>query len=220
MRRVLAIALFLGALLAIDQHVTRTEQLGLGAATWVALVLALRPLDAERRLQALVVVGAATIAEVTGSLLWGVYHYRLGNLPTFIPPAHGLVYLAGLALARALAGRERQLVVVAAAGALLWGALGLTVLPREDLAGAAGVPLLLVFLAFSRSRPVYAGVFLVVAALELYGTAIGTWRWSETLPGLEIPDGTPPSGVASGYVCFDVAALYLVPRLRAAFQRR
>jgi hypothetical protein len=52
-----------------------------------------------------------------------------------------------------------------------------------------------------------------VAGLELYGTAIGTWRWAAELPGLGIPDGNPPSGAASGYVWFDVMALLLAPRL-------
>ena len=85
--------------------------------------------------------------------------------------------------------------------------LGLTVLPRLDAAGALCIPLLLAFLWRSRARAAYAGVFLVVAALELYGTAIGTWRWAEELPGLGIPQGNPPSGVAAGYVWFDVMAL-------------
>jgi len=103
--------------------------------------------------------------------------------------------------------------------AAAWGILGVTVLPRTDAAGALGVPLLLAFLWRSRARAAYAGVFLVVAALELYGTAIGTWRWAEQLPGLGIPDGNPPSGVASGYVWFDVMALLLAPRLLAAAER-
>ena len=59
-------------------------------------------------------------------------------------------------------------------------------------------------------------MFLVVASLELYGTAIGTWRWARTLPGLGIPDGNPPSGVASGYVWFDVMALLVAPYARRA----
>jgi hypothetical protein len=62
-------------------------------------------------------------------------------------------------------------------------------------------------------------VFLVVATLELYGTAIGTWRGARELPGLGIPDGNPPSGVAAGYVWFDVMALLFAPRLLAAVQR-
>ena len=148
---------------------------------------------------------------MTGSLIWGVYHYRLHNLPSFVPPAHGLVYLTGLSLALALRAHARTLVAVAATAAATWGVLGLTVLPRRDLAGAIGVPLLLLFLWRGRNRTIYAAVFLVVATLELYGTAIGTWRWAHDLPGLGISDGNPPSGVASGYVWFDVMALLVAP---------
>src|SRR5262249_37945152 len=176
--------------------------------TWAALFVAARPLSTERRLQVTLVICAATVAELTGSIIWGVYTYRLHNLPTFVPPAHGLVFIAGLSLSQALHAHARALVVAAT-----WGVLGLTVLPRADAAGALGVPLLLAFLWRSRARAAYAGVFLVVAALELYGTAIGTWRWAEHLPGLGIPDGNPPSGVASGYVWFDVMALLIGTRI-------
>jgi len=205
---------YLAALLAADTQAGRGWQLALGALTWLVLATALRPLPGTARAQTLAVVGFATVGEVTGSLVWGVYHYRLHNLPFFIPPAHGLVYLSGLALSRTI--RPRPLLLAAAAGAALWGALGLTVLPRLDLAGAVGVPLLLVFLWRSRLRTAYAGVFLVVAALELYGTSIGTWRWATHVPGLGIPDGNPPSGAASGYVWFDVMALLVAPRLVTA----
>jgi len=213
------IAGYLAALLAVDTQVDLHGQLVLGALTWVALVLAARTLPAERRLQVAVVICAATVAELTGSILWGVYSYRLHNLPTFVPPAHGLVFIAGLSLSQAFRAHTRALVLVAAAIAAAWGVAGLTVLPRTDAAGALGVPLLLVFLWRSRARAAYAGVFLAVAALELYGTAIGTWRWAEHLPGLGIPDGNPPSGVAAGYVWFDVMALLLAPRLPAAGRR-
>jgi hypothetical protein len=206
-----ALPAYLAALLAVDTRVGYSGQIGLGVLTIVVLVAALRPLAPLTRAQALGVVLFATLGEVTGSLVWGVYHYRLHNLPLFIPPAHGLVYLSGLALARTLP--KRPLVWVAAAGAAGWGIAGLTVLPRLDVAGAFGVPLLLVFLWRSRWRATYAGVFLAVAALELYGTSIGTWRWAATLPGLGIADGNPPSGVASGYVWFDVMALLVAPWL-------
>jgi hypothetical protein len=217
--RAASIAAYLAAMLAVDTQVELPGQLVLGAVTWIVLVLAARPLAAERRAQVAVVICAATIAELTGSILWGVYSYRLHNLPLFVPPAHGLVFMAGLSLADALRRHARALVVGAAAAAALWGVLGLTVLPRLDAAGALGVPLLLAFLWRSRARAAYAGVFVVVAALELYGTAIGTWRWAEKLPGLGIPDGNPPSGVASGYVWFDVMALLLAPRLLVLARR-
>ncbi|HEX5449447.1 MAG TPA: hypothetical protein VFW85_05265 [Gaiellaceae bacterium] len=209
---------YLAALLAADHYASYPEQLGLGVLTWLMLFGALTRVPLERRVQTLGVVCFATVGEVTGSLIWGVYHYRLHNLPLFVPPAHGLVFLTGISLAAALREHARKIVVTAATIAATWGLLGLTVLPRRDVAGAVGVPLLLLFLWRSRSRTIYASVFLIVAALELYGTAIGTWRWEKTLPGLGIPDGNPPSGVASGYVWFDVMALLVAPMIYAALR--
>ncbi len=218
-RFVAAMVAYTATLLWLDRSVDQRSQLLLGAATWVFLLAVARSLPPERRAQVAIVVVAATCAELTGSIIWGVYSYRLGNLPSFVPPAHGLVYMTGLSISRILAGRERAFVAAAAAGALGWGLAGLTVLPRLDVAGAFGVPLLVLFLWRSGSRGVYAGVFLAVAALELYGTAVGTWQWHATLPGLGIPDGNPPSGAASGYVCFDVVALTLTPWVLAGLRR-
>ena len=213
-------AAYLAALLALDHYASYPEQLALGVLTWAVLATVLTRVSPERRAQALGVVVFATVGEVTGSLIWGVYTYRLHNLPLFVPPAHGLVYLTGLALATALARHARTLVAVAAISAATWGILGVTVLPRRDVAGALLIPMLLLFLWRGRNRAIYAGVFLVVAGLELYGTAIGTWRWARELPGLGIPDGNPPSGVASGYVWFDVMALLTAPVVLALVRRR
>jgi hypothetical protein len=203
----------LAGLLAIDHFASYPQQLLLGGVTWLVLFAWLSRVPVRRRAQALGVVAFATVGEVTGSLLWGVYSYRFDNLPLFVPPAHGLVFLTGVSLAAALARHGRALVAVAAAAALTWGVFGLLAIPRRDVAGAVGIPLLLAFLWRSSNRAVYAAVFLVVAALEWYGTAIGTWSWKPELPGLGIPDGNPPSGVASGYVWFDVMALLVAPLL-------
>jgi hypothetical protein len=202
---------YLGVLLAVDTQATYPAQLALGVLTWGVFVTALVPLAPLARAQALGVVLFATAGEITGSLIWGVYTYRLHNLPLFVPPAHGIVYLSGLALVGIVRGRV--LVGVAAAIAVAWGVAGVTVLPRADAAGAIGVVLLCIYLWRGRARATYAGVFLVVAALELYGTSIGTWRWAAEVPGLGLSQGNPPSGVASGYVWFDVMALLLAPWL-------
>jgi hypothetical protein len=209
---------FFAAMLWVDRYADRRSQLLIGAAAWLALLAACRPLAPERRAQVAVVVAVATSVEVIGSILWGVYSYRLGNLPTFVPPGHGLVYLTGLHLSRSAVARRlgRGLVAAALVAALGWALLGLSVLPRRDVAGLLGALTLAAFLLRGRNAPLYAGVFFAVAALELYGTAVGTWQWREAIPGLGIPDGNPPSGAASGYVLFDIAALTLAPRLLAA----
>ena len=94
-RYAVVLSAYLAALLAIDTQVSLDGQLVLSVLTFVVLGAALWPLAPLVRAQAVGVVLFATIGEVTGSLVWGVYHYRLHNLPLFIPPAHGLVYAAG-----------------------------------------------------------------------------------------------------------------------------
>jgi hypothetical protein len=211
--RTLAILSFIGVLLAVDTQVDARTQLLLGLAAWIALALALRGLPPLLRAQTLVVVVVATCAELVGSIVWGVYTYRLENLPSFVPPCHGLVYLAGFSLAAWAAPRKDLLVRVALVAVLAWGIAGVTVLPRPDVAGAIGAALLALYLIRGQAPEIYAGVFLVVAWLELYGTAIGTWEWAVAIPGTGVPQGNPPSGVASGYVWFDIVALALAPLL-------
>ena len=211
-----ALAGYLALLLTVDTQVGLRGQLLLGAVTWAVLAAALWRVRPERRAQALLVVAVATCAEITGSIIWGVYSYRLENLPLFVPPGHGIVYLAGLALAAAAARHERVLVSAALVAVNVWAAVGLLGVPRLDVGGAIGAVLLSYFLVRGRAAAIYAGVFLVVAGLEVYGTAIGTWTWAAEIPGTGIPNGNPPSGVASGYVWFDLVALALAPRLLAA----
>lgn len=201
--------------LAVDRQVGHTGQLALGVFTVgvLATLLAFQPTAV--RVQTLAVVVIATLGEIVGSLVWGLYGYRLENLPTFVPPGHGLVYLAGLSLAALLARRERALLVAAGLVAATWGIAGVTVLPASDVSGTIGCAFLIGVLVWAR-RPVYAGVFMVVVGLELYGTALGTWTWEPTVPGLGLSQGNPPSGVASGYVVFDVLALTLIARLSGA----
>jgi hypothetical protein len=220
-RRFAALVAYLAALLLVDTQVALAGQLALGALTWLVLGLVLLRETPLARAQALVVVGVATCGEIVGSIIWGVYTYRLENLPSFVPPAHGLVYLAGASLAAAARGKVPRAVLVgfALSAVVAWGLAGVTVLPRADVGGALGAVLLALYLVRGRAPAVYAGVFVVVAWLELYGTALGTWTWAVTIPGTGIPNGNPPSGVAAGYVWFDIVALALAPRLLVLARR-
>jgi hypothetical protein len=204
--------------LLLDHVADRTGQALLSVGTWVVLLALVRYLTPRERAQTALVVVVATMAEVVGSILWGIYRYRLGNLPPFVPPGHGLVYVTGLRISQSAPVRRhgRAFVALVLAGLLGWATAGLLALPRADVAGAVGAATLAVFLLRGRAPTVYAGVFVFVAFLELYGTAIGTWRWAAHVPGLGVPDGNPPSGAASGYVFFDIAALTLAPALVAS----
>ena len=181
------IALFLG----IDQFVGAGGQLLLGGATWAVLIWACAILSPDERARVALVVVVATCAEVLGSIVLGVYEYRLSNLPAFVPPGHGLVYLGGLAISGWVIERGRQRAFIAGVIAIVasWGAIGLLALGRTDLLGALARALLVYCLLRGRVPTLYGGVFLIVAFLEIYGTAVGAWswaaptRWSETAGG-------------------------------------
>jgi hypothetical protein len=214
--------LYAAGMLAVDQFVGRGGQVVLGFVTAAVLIAACRALPAEERAQVAVVVVVATCFEVIGSIIWGLYRYRLGNLPLFVPPGHGLVYVTGLAVSRLglVIRHERNFVRLILLLGAAWAAVGLSgVLGRVDVFGAIGVFVFSTYLLVGPTPAVYGGVFLAVAWLELYGTAIGTWRWAAAVPGLGIPGGNPPSGAASGYVLFDIVAMALAPQIVAALRR-
>jgi hypothetical protein len=201
--------------LGLDAFASPGQQLLLGAATWAVLLASTVRLSPTERARVLLVVVVATCAEVLGSIVIGAYTYRLENLPAFVPPGHGLVYLAGLRISQSRAVREhgRAFIGATIAAVAVWGVAGLVALGRVDLLGAVTGAVLIYVLIRSSNRAVYAGVFLMVAFLEIYGTAIGAWQWASVAPALGLPTGNPPSGIAGVYVLFDVAAIAAAPRL-------
>jgi hypothetical protein len=203
--------------LALDADGGRWLQRLLGLVTWVvlgALLLCATPLV---RVQTIVVVAFATAVEFTFSPLLGVYTYRFHNVPMYVPPGHGLVYLAALAigeltLIRAQQARLRLLVVALGAGYATYGLIGPG---HTDVLGAFWYVCLVGFLFFGPSVGLYIGAAFVVTYLELVGTSLGTWVWQPHDPTGLVSIGNPPSGAAGGYGWFDLAALLVGPGLLA-----
>jgi hypothetical protein len=195
-------------------------QLVLAVLTWLVLAGLLARETALVRVQTLLVVALASVVEYTFSPLLGAYVYRLGTVPGFVPPGHGLVYLAALALGRSalLRAHSRSAVTLTVLVGGAWAGYGLLLADRRDVLGAFWFGCLLGFLLFGRARLLYVGAFVVVSYLELVGTALGTWAWQSTDPVLHvIGQGNPPSGAAGGYGWFDLYAGLLAPVLIRRF---
>ena len=92
--------LWVPLVLLLDRGAGIWEQRALGVGTWLLRVLLLRRETPLVRAQVAVVVVFATAVEYTFSPFLEVYVYRLGNVPAFVPPGHGLVYLCALAIGR------------------------------------------------------------------------------------------------------------------------
>jgi hypothetical protein len=211
-----AMLAYVGVAFVVEPWFGRGGELAIGAVTWLVLLAAVRSSRPSERAQVAAVVLIASAGEVLGSLILGLYEYRRGGIPVFVPPGHGLVYLSGCRLAQSALVRTHAATAVrgAIAATVGWALGGLVLGSRPDILGAAAAVALLGFLARGREPTIFACMLFFVAILELYGTAMGTWQWTPVWSTLHIPMGNPPSGVAAGYCAFDALALRLGPRLQ------
>ena len=209
---------FVGIALPLDRSSTLEQQLMLSLLAWAFLAVALVLQTPAIRVQVLGLVVIATLLECVGSLLWGAYAYRLGNLPLFVPAGHGLFYLTALrAASLPLLQRHKQSVVVAvSAGATAWMVYGLVARPLPDLLGFVTWAIFIRFIVRGRYPLLYAVSFMLTTALELYGTGLGIWTWSPVLPVLMLPAGNPPTGIGAGYAAMDALTRRIVARIEAA----
>jgi hypothetical protein len=209
--------------LELDRGASLTQQRLLGVGTWLLLIALLTRQNNRTRAQVAVVVAFATLVEYTFSGWLGVYVYRLHDVPWFVPPGHGLVYLGALTMGRSdLFRRTAKVLIpatlVVAGGYAFWG---LALSGRHDVLGAFWFGCLALFLLCGRNPLVFVGAFIVVTYLELLGTGLGTWTWQARDPILGVVAmGNPPSGAAGGYGFFDAAALWLAPKLSRQLTRR
>ncbi len=182
------------------------------------------------RTQVAVAVSFAVVGEYFASIYMQGYIYRFGNVPAYVPPGHGLVYLTAVALGRSglfqRHARKIALVVISLCG--LWAAWGLSQwTQRPDVIGAVLFMVFLAYLFKGRSPTVYLGAFFITSWLELVGTSAGTWAWAVIDPASKLPQGNPPSGVAAWYCLVDAVAiagaaplLDSLTRTRAYLQRQ
>ncbi len=214
-------AVWLTVVLTLDVSAGVWSQRALGAASWLVLFGLLHGEGHTVRAQVAVVVLFATAVEYTASPLLGLYTYRLHNVPAFVPPGHGGLYLAALALGRSeiftrYGKRLCALVTIIGAMWVLWG---VTLSDRKDWLGVLMFALFVRTVAAGRAPSVFASTFILTAALELLGTSLGNWTWALRDPTGLVSIGNPPSGIAGGYCIFDAVALAGGPALATLISR-
>ncbi len=193
-----------------DANAAIEKQNALGVCGWVFLIGLLLGETLEVRVQVSIAIIFATLGEHFASPYMEGYIYRFHNVPAYVPPGHGMVYLTAVALARSglfqTYAREITLFVVAICG--LWSLWGISGIPEKgDAVGPLLFCVFLIYLFKGRSPLVYLAAFFITTWLELIGTAVGTWKWAEIDPVLKLPQGNPPSGVAAWYCLVDAVAL-------------
>ncbi|MEO8751567.1 MAG: hypothetical protein ABI624_02695 [Casimicrobiaceae bacterium] len=208
------IAIVLAGGLAVDVRTDFVGQAVLGIGVWAVLLLLLNRMARDLRYALMTCLVIATLGEVFLTS-WGLYAYRLDNVPLFVPPGHVLLLLLGLWLAQRLPASAAR-VILAGAGiySVAVAAAGLDTLGLGLLAVIA-----VAAYALPSQQRLYASTFVLALALELYGTWLGSWTWAPRVPHLDLVTTNPPGAAGAFYCALDalvaVATVQLLPRIRA-----
>lgn len=170
-------------------------------------VAMLRYLSPEQRLLAMVFVPVGAVGEYVFSILFGLYEYRLENVPWYVPVGHPILLSMGWLLLELPWVRQH-------AEQLRRGLLALHIVVLIGVALVWGDTVSAAFAAFGvyifRKRPfalIYGVMGLVVLYVELLGTGLGCWAWAPTSGHGWLHATNPPYGAFFGYVAADVLVL-------------
>jgi hypothetical protein len=193
----MACTLVLGLL--ADAGAGPERQLLIGAAFWLVLFHLCSRVEPRERRALVACLGVATAGELFLSLGWGVYAYRLQNVPLFVPPGHVLMYLLAAAMVRRLTETGAK-AIIGGAGlyAAVAAALGLDTFALPLFAGLGVAAVLL-----PRERRLLAATMVLSLALELYGTGLGIWTWEPDVPFTGLVTTNPPALSGALYVVRD-----------------
>ena len=197
--------------LAVDQLAQPWGQPLVNVWVWCCFAWLVARASPAERVSYIACLLIASAGEVFCSLIWGLYDYRLHNIPFFVPPGHVLLYALGLHFAPRIP--ERWLVPVAPIVAITALALGLS---GRDL---LSIPLAAIFVLFTRygsGGKLYPTMFGLATLLELWGTWVGNWAWRPLVPWLDWSTLNPPFAAGAFYCGLD----WMVARFTRAWQAR
>lgn len=184
----------------------------LTATFLLALISQMHP---RRRLVALIFVPLSALGEMVFTFLLGLYHYRLGILPLYVPFGHAILLSVGLAIADSDMVRTREHLLKKVLLPLHGGVALLVLLLLGDALSVVFAAMFYGALRGQCGRPFYFILGVLVCYVEIVGTRMGCWVW-ELRPFDLLHTTNPP---ASAYGCYAIAD-FLALRCAALLEAR
>lgn len=195
--------------LAFDQYVPFWGQTLISVGLWLLLLHWVRQAAREEQVMMAACLVYATLGECFLSLVWGMYEYRLGNIPAFVPPGHVLLLMLGIIVAGRLRDWITWFVPLASAPFVL-----LLAFTGIDTFGLLLFAVLILCMTFSHARKLYAVMFVLSLTMEIYGTWLGNWVWRPVVPWLELTTTNPPLAAGVFYCMLDLLVMSTVKAWR------
>lgn len=194
--------------LLVDYHWPSYGQPAASIATWIVCFTLWFRSDLRSRAPLLACLVIATTGEVFLSLVWGLYEYRLRNIPLFVPPGHVLLFFLGLRICKWMPDRAAWPIAALALPLVA----GFAWMGRDTLSLVLFAFFVACMAASPERKRLYATMFLISMVLEYYGTWIGNWVWMPEVPHMGLTTMNPPIAAGAFYCVLDLLVVAVTRR--------
>ena len=205
----LVIATFVFGLL-LDRFGGIAGQLAVSVWAWALMFALIAASPSQWRLPFYACLVWSTAGEMFLSLVWGLYSYRLENIPFFVPPGHVMLFWIGLMFASRI---PQWFVNLVSAVAIAYA--GYAFYSGFDTISIMLVGLFILCWLQPEGRRLYSLMLVVSLLAELYGTWLGNWTWHHDVPYLGLSSNNPPLAAGGFYCVLDVLVALTARSLRA-----
>lgn len=203
------IVVLLGVGLFVDQTIEFFGQTITNIVIWLFFLWLLKTSSRTEQLSLILCVLYATAGELFLSLVWGLYEYRLHNVPLFVPPGHALLFTLGI-----ISSQKAPSWIVWMVPALTAPYMIFAIYNGFDTMGGILFLTFLACLLLGEAKKLYATMFILSLILEIYGTWLGNWTWSREVPWLGLTSTNPPASAGVFYCLLDLLVVSTVGRMR------
>jgi hypothetical protein len=152
------------------------------------------------------------LGEYLFSKYLGMYTYRLGNIPLYVPFGHAVLFARVFRFSKVSLVRKFHKSIEQFFGSIIILFASIYLLFFADVFGF--VMTICVFLLLwkrPKDRLFFFTMYLLVAILEIGGTAFGCWKWPNIAFGIFefLSSNNPPSGISLFYFLLDIGCFVM-----------
>jgi len=163
------------------------------------------------------------IGEYLFSIVLDMYTYRLSNLPIYVPFGHAAVYARTYTFSKAPVVKKNKKVIVRLLTLVISLFALFYLIAFNDIFGfVMTVFVFLILLKRPKDQLFFLTMYIVVAVLEIGGTAYEVWSWPDTAFGFFplLKSHNPPSGISLFYFLLDVGCFVLYTQINKKALKR
>lgn len=163
------------------------------------------------------------IGEYFFSVYLKMYTYRLNNVPWYVPLGHAALYGRVFIFSKDALVKKYHKEIEKFFASIIILISSIYLILFEDLFGFL-MTILVFLLLYKRpkDRLYFYTMYIVVALLEIGGTAFGCWKWPNIAFGIFdfLPSNNPPSGISLFYFLLDIGCFVIYILLHKRIWKR